>query len=147
MKRNSWQKILTGILFLISAIITTGIFYGLFAGVDDSVYMGLMATAIITFVLAFANILSTSKSYGVKVRGYEGIVHRVLKAPGHRNEYFIEGEPESTFRDVVRDFWPFDDDDFQRHWKLLTTSGEDVTDESLSSYEGIVEIEFEEPEA
>ena len=146
MKRKEMHNILAIILFLTSAVITSGIYFGLFAGVENDVYLMLIATAAISLVLAIANILVTSKSYGVKVRGYEGVVHRVLKAPGHRNEYFIEGEPESIFREVVRDFWPFEDQDVNGSWKLVTTSGEDVTDSSLSSYEGIVEIEFTEPE-
>ena len=147
MKKRSRDVLITGILLGTSTIITTGIFFGSFAGVEDSVYVALMATAIITFVLALANNIATTRSYGVKVRGYEGIVHRVLKAPGHRNEYFIEGKPESTFREVVRDIWPFDDHAVDSVWKLVTDSGEDVTDRALSSYEGIVEIEFAEPEA
>ncbi|MHA1576571.1 MAG: hypothetical protein ACTSU3_04350 [Candidatus Thorarchaeota archaeon] len=146
MKRSSRHRSLAGILFLISAIITAGIFWGLFAGVEDSTYAMIVATAVITFILAFANIIVTSRPYGIKVRGYEGIVHRVLKAPGHRNEYFIEGKPESTFREVVRNIWPFADHDVDSSWKLMTISGEDVTDSGLYSYEGIVEIEFAEPE-
>lgn len=147
MKKRSRDVLITGILLVTSFLITGGMFIGLFAGIDDSVFVMLMATAIITFVLANANRIVTARSYGVKVRGYEGIVHRVLKAPGDRNEHFIEGKPESTFGEVVRDIWPFKDHDVDSGWKLVTTSGEDVTDRALSSYEDIVEIEFAEPEA
>ena len=142
MKKSSRHVLVTGILLGTSTILTSGIFFGSFAGIDDATYVMIMAAAIITFVLALTNNIATAKSYGVKVRGYEGIVHRVLKAPGHRNEYFIKGKPESTFREVVRKIWPFDDHDVDSGWKLVTTSGEDVTDIALSSYEGIVEIEF-----
>lgn len=142
MKRNRWHEFLMGILFITGALVSFGIGFGYFVGVESSTGYILLTTAGISFVLAIAILIATARPYGVKVRGYEGIVHRVLKAPGYRNEYFIQGKPESTFREAVRDIWPFDDRDVDSSWKLVTTSSEDVTDKSLSSYEGIVEIVF-----
>ncbi len=142
MKSKRWHGVLVGGLFTTSAIILFGLGLGYFVGIDSETGFNLLTIAGITFVLAILTLIATATPYGVNVRGYEGILHRVLKAPGHRNEYFIEGKPESTFREVVRDIWPFHDQDVNSSWKLVSTSSEDVTDRVLSSYEGIVEIVF-----
>ncbi|MHA1636817.1 MAG: hypothetical protein ACTSUB_02275 [Candidatus Thorarchaeota archaeon] len=142
MKSKRWHGVIIIGLFAISAVILFGLGLGYFVGVDSETGYTLLTIAGIAFVLGIVALIVTATPYGVNVRGYEGILHRVLKAPGHRNEYFIQGEPETTFREVVRDIWPFDDQDVNNSWKLVTASGEDVTDRSLSSYEGIVEIVF-----
>ena len=71
-----------GGLFTTSAIILFGMGLGYFWGLDSEIIFNLLAMGGITFVLGVIVNIATTRPYGVKVRGYEGILHRVLKAPG-----------------------------------------------------------------
>ncbi|MHA1961559.1 MAG: hypothetical protein ACW99U_15160 [Candidatus Thorarchaeota archaeon] len=142
MKRREWHRFLSVVLFAMSGIIMSGIYFGWFFWLETTILYPLLALTLISFLCGVVNVVLSSRPYGVKVRGYEGIIYRVIKAPGDRNEHMIQGEPHRTFRDAVREAWPFDDCDVDGNWRILTKAGKDVTDMMLSSWEGTVEIVF-----
>jgi hypothetical protein len=76
------------------------------------------------------------------LKGYSGIINRVVKIQGERMEYFIHGTPETTFEQALRNNWPFKDHDKKSKLKLVTKTGVDVTKSALSSHEGTVLVEF-----
>jgi hypothetical protein len=77
------------------------------------------------------------------LKGYSGRITRVVKLPGARTEHFINGTPETTFEQALRDNWPFEDHDAKKSkLRIVTDTGEDVTKSKLSSHEGTVMVEF-----
>lgn len=74
--------------------------------------------------------------------GYKGTINRVVKIPEARMEYFISGTPETTFKQALRDNWPFEDRDINSKLRIVADTGEDVTMSELSSHEGTVMVEF-----
>ena len=57
-------------------------------------------------------------------------------------EYFIHGTPQTTFEQALRDNWPFVDRDIKSKLRIVTETGADVTNSTLSSHEGTVLVEF-----
>jgi hypothetical protein len=77
-----------------------------------------------------------------KLKGYKGIITRVVKLVDARMEYFISGTPETTFEQALRDNWPFEDRDIKSKLRIMTDDGKDVTKSTLLSHEGTVLVEF-----
>ncbi len=76
------------------------------------------------------------------LKGFEGSITRVVKTKGSHREYFIKGEPDTSFKDALIESWPFIDHNDDEKWKIVTPSGEDITEKTLSSHEGTVIVEF-----
>jgi len=77
------------------------------------------------------------------LKGYSGTINRVVKIKGERMEYFIQGSPDTTFEEALRDNWPWEDRDKKKtKIRIVSDTGEDVTKSSLSSHEGTVLVEF-----
>ncbi|UCE10260.1 MAG: hypothetical protein JSW61_15015 [Candidatus Thorarchaeota archaeon] len=76
------------------------------------------------------------------LKGYAGIINRVVKIAGVVKEHLISGTPETTFEQALRDNWPFEDHDAKSKLRIVTDKGVDVTKSTLSSHEGTVLVEF-----
>lgn len=76
------------------------------------------------------------------LKGFEGEITRVARVKGTKREYFIKGEEESTFEEAIRQSWPFKDHDVNSKWRVVSSSGEDLTKSKLSSHDRTVTIEF-----
>jgi hypothetical protein len=76
------------------------------------------------------------------LRGFEGEITRVVKVKGSRREYFIKGKEDTTFEEAIRQSWPVEDHKVNSKWRVVSSSGEDLTKRKLSSYDKTVIIEF-----
>jgi hypothetical protein len=100
----------------------------------------------IIFILSFCylsgklNILHPSTSI---TKEQDGKVARVVKNSTTGEEYFIRAEPDRILRTVLKKQWPFNEIDPRSDWHAVDESGNEITDEKLSSFEGTVEIIFE----
>lgn len=87
-------------------------------------------------------IWSNSKSYsqqplvGFKERN-PSICKRVVKDGFEGKEIIISGKHETTFRDACLKNWDFRRTDKDSKWFIVDDSGNDITNLSLISYEGI----------
>jgi hypothetical protein len=76
------------------------------------------------------------------LKGFEGSITRVVKLKGINKEYFIKGNPDSSFKEALQKSWPFIDHKVKEKWKIVTPSGEDITEMKLSEHSGTVIVEF-----
>jgi hypothetical protein len=76
------------------------------------------------------------------LKGFQGMDTRVVREKDTKTEYFIKGPPDSTFRDALKNSWPFTEHKVSEKWRILTPSGEDVSDKKLSECVDIVIVEF-----
>ncbi|MGY5879331.1 MAG: hypothetical protein RTV31_03725 [Candidatus Thorarchaeota archaeon] len=77
------------------------------------------------------------------LKGYHGSINRVVKIKGERMEYFIYGEPDMTFEQALRNSWPWEERDKKKtKVRIVSDTGEDVTESTLLSHEGTVLVEF-----
>ncbi|MGY5853073.1 MAG: hypothetical protein RTU92_05860 [Candidatus Thorarchaeota archaeon] len=76
------------------------------------------------------------------LKGFEGMITRVVKMKESNREHFIKGLPDTSFGEALQNSWPFTDHKITESWKIVTPSGEDITEWKLSGHEGTVIVEF-----
>ncbi len=76
------------------------------------------------------------------LKGFAGNVTRVIRLKDSKREYFIKGHDDTTFEEAVRQSWPFEDHDVHKKWRVVSSTGEDLTRSTLSSHERTVILEF-----
>jgi hypothetical protein len=77
-----------------------------------------------------------------KLKGYSGAINRVVKMKDTKREYFITGEEDDTYEKAVKESWPFEEYDVDDKWRIVSSTGEDLTKSKLSSHAGTVILEF-----
>ncbi|MHA2425420.1 MAG: hypothetical protein ACXAEF_11580 [Candidatus Thorarchaeota archaeon] len=76
------------------------------------------------------------------LKGYQGKITRVVKILDTKKEFFISGHEDGTFEETIRESWPFEDRDVKDKWRVVSSSGEDLTKSKLGSHSDIVILEF-----
>ncbi len=76
------------------------------------------------------------------LKGFEGEITRVAREKDTKHEFFIRGKEDTTFEEAIRESWPFKDHNIHSKWRVVSSSGEDLTKSKLSSYDRTVIIEF-----
>ena len=77
------------------------------------------------------------------LKGYSVSINRVVKIKGENMEYFIYGSPDITFEEALHDSWPWEERDKKKtKVRIVSDTGEDVTESTLLSHEGTVLVEF-----
>ena len=100
----------------------------------------------ILFLLSFCclsgklNILRPSTSI---TKEQDGKVARVVKHSATGEEHLVRADPDKTLRDVLKKQWPFDEIDPRLSWYAVDESGNEITDDKISLFEGTVEIIFQ----
>ncbi|MGY5877198.1 MAG: hypothetical protein RTU30_15710 [Candidatus Thorarchaeota archaeon] len=77
------------------------------------------------------------------LKGFEGMITRVIKEKGSTREHFIRGLPDTSFGEALQHSWPFIDHKVTESWKIVTPSGENITEQKLTGHEGTAIVEFE----
>ena len=77
-----------------------------------------------------------------KLKGFEGAITRVVRIRDVKREFFIRGGEDATFEEALHATWPFEDHDVKENWKVVSSSGEDVTKTKLVDHAGTVILEF-----
>lgn len=77
-----------------------------------------------------------------KLKGFEGAITRVVRILDTKKEFFIRGTDDSTFGEALIASWPFEDHDVKENWRVLSSTGEDLTSSKIIDYSGTVTIEF-----
>ncbi|MFW9920286.1 MAG: hypothetical protein ACFFED_11845 [Candidatus Thorarchaeota archaeon] len=76
------------------------------------------------------------------LKGFAGSITRVVNIKGTKEEFFIKGHENSTFEEAIRQSWPYENNDLKKKWKVVASSGEDLTKRKISSYDETVILEF-----
>ncbi|MDF1539859.1 MAG: hypothetical protein P1Q69_13245 [Candidatus Thorarchaeota archaeon] len=76
------------------------------------------------------------------LKGFKGEIQRVVKIKDTKKEYFITGKEDDTYEKALRDSWPFEEYDVKDKWRIVSSTGEDLTKSELSSHAGTVILEF-----
>ncbi|MHA1908659.1 MAG: hypothetical protein ACW98Y_15270 [Candidatus Thorarchaeota archaeon] len=76
------------------------------------------------------------------LKGYQGKITRVVKIRDTKKEFFISGHEDITFEEALEESWPFDDRNVKDKWRVVSSSGEDLTKRKLGSHSDIVILEF-----
>lgn len=67
-------------------------------------------------------------------------IHRVIVDPATKEEIVVHGRDNTTFRDAVRKYWGFSQIDRGSNWIITDERGNDISDSSLSLFDGIAKI-------
>lgn len=76
------------------------------------------------------------------LKGFDGSINRVVKIKGTKKEYFITGSEESTFEEVLQKVWPFEDHKMSEKWRVISSTGEDLTKTKFKDHSNTVIVEF-----
>ncbi len=76
------------------------------------------------------------------LKGFDGSINRVAKIKGTKKEYFITGSEDSTFEEVLSKEWPFEDHKVSEKWRVISSTGEDLTKTKFRDHSNTVIVEF-----
>jgi hypothetical protein len=151
--KKKLRKRLSQVIFIVVPIILLSIYALMFTMESpdlialQSFYLVLVLIPLGMLSIGILDILGFTKSYGYKLKTYDGTITRAVKAPGHRNEAFITGDPEDILKDLLLEDWPFPGIDKDVYWRAFDGKGTDVTEKPIQSFEGQVYLVFEEKES
>ena len=101
----------------------------------------------IAFVVAQIGIFSSFMSRSKHLKKYSdpdpSVYSRAVKDGADGPDYLIRGSETTTFREACLDNWQFKSVDRKSNWMVRDDRGNDVTDQSLSRFDGILIMEGE----
>ncbi|TFG96657.1 hypothetical protein E4H12_10555 [Candidatus Thorarchaeota archaeon] len=99
---------------------------------------------VVFFIIATANLVVRIPSHAKWSTGYSGTITRTVKIAGIPKDYFIKGAGGASIKKVLHDDWPFKEIDHNSNWHVVDELGNDVTNDPISSLDGIAIVVIDE---
>ena len=136
-----------GILFFVPITLIFLYIAGTFGGtgilpLDWRISNGILWGSILLFIVGAYNISGKLTKPPPQVKEYDGTISRALTLEGISREFLVSGPPAESVKHAVERSWPFDNRDSSSQWHVENRLGNDVTDASLESVEGVLRIVF-----
>jgi len=81
-------------------------------------------------------------TYDVSLKKDPSHIYRALLHKESGEEYLVNGPPRATFRKVLQDNWPFKKIHKNESWIVRDERGNELTNQTLESCEGVATIEL-----
>ena len=100
--------------------------------------------SVIAFIISSVNLVLRIPSHAGWSTGFSGEIVRTVKLASENKDYFIRGKEDTSIKKALLDDWPFSEQDPDSNWHVVDELGNDVTNNPLSSLDGIATIIIEE---
>ncbi|MDF1538595.1 MAG: hypothetical protein P1Q69_06805 [Candidatus Thorarchaeota archaeon] len=135
---------------IIIAIIVSGYIFTTYLGVNTSLFVIMGTFLVILYVLVTGAVSVMVKGntpthlFVAKPRN-PSLMQRVVFDEITRKEHIISGTPSQSFRSACKDDWVFRSMKASDGWIIKDERGNDISDTSLTDYQGIATLASTEP--